>query len=209
MKELIPINEHGIFVDTRRRVWANSLHVAKYFHKRHKNVLRDINAFSLSNSGVSKEFSRLNFEPSNYTDTRGKTQPVVNMTRDGFTLLVMGYTGKKAMEYKEFYISRFNQLEKWVAEQQLALVAHKPVRRTMTDAIRDNIPPEKQHPYTYSNFTRLAYKAAGVPLKLPQMDAEQIEAVQKKEHAIAVLLDAGIIDYGTLKTVLAGKAVEP
>ena len=49
--------------------------------------------------------------PSDYVDERGKTQPCVIMTRDGFVFLVMGYTGEKASRFKEEYINAFNDME--------------------------------------------------------------------------------------------------
>ncbi len=85
---------------------TNSLRVAEHFGKLHKNVLRDI-----ENLECSAEFSRLNFEPRDYIDERGKTQPMIEMTRDGFTILVMGFTGKEAMQWKEAYIAAFNKME--------------------------------------------------------------------------------------------------
>jgi len=50
----------------------------------------------------SEEFRRLNFEPSDYIDERGKEQPMYEMTRDGWTFLVLGFTGKKAARFKEY-----------------------------------------------------------------------------------------------------------
>ena len=67
------------------RVGCTSLDVSETFGKEHKNVLRDIREL-----GCSVEFNRLNFEPISYTDSMNRTQEAVAMTRDGFTLLVMG-----------------------------------------------------------------------------------------------------------------------
>lgn len=86
---------------------TDSLKVAHYFGKQHKNILR-----ILENLGCSEEFWRLNFKPSKYKDERGKYQPMFYMTQDGFTLLVMGFTGKKAMQFKEQYIKEFNEMKK-------------------------------------------------------------------------------------------------
>lgn len=65
-------------------------------------------------SGLSKEFRELNFELSSYRSEQNKKLPCYNMTRDGFTLLVMGYNGAKAMGYKEAYIRRFNEMEAFI-----------------------------------------------------------------------------------------------
>ena len=106
---MIPMDEYGVFCDRKDTARTNSLIVARVFGKEHKNVLQDIRTLDCSD-----DFSRLNFQPSKYTDERGKRQPCFNMTRDGFTFLVMGYRGKKAAQFKEAYINRFNQMEKFI-----------------------------------------------------------------------------------------------
>ncbi|CDQ22552.1 phage antirepressor KilAC domain-containing protein [Halobacillus karajensis] len=88
-------------------VVTDSLTVAEVFDKEHKNVLKDIREM-----GCSEEFSRLNFKPSDYTNERGRKYTKFFITQDGFTLLVMGYTGTQAMEFKEKYIEEFNLMKK-------------------------------------------------------------------------------------------------
>lgn len=94
---------------------TSSRDVAEHFGKLHKNVLRDINALDCP-----VEFSRLNFEPRDFIDSRGKQQPMIEMTRDGFVLVAMGFTGHKAMQWKCAYISAFNALEQQVLEAMRA-----------------------------------------------------------------------------------------
>ncbi|MEO5341087.1 MAG: Rha family transcriptional regulator [Magnetococcus sp. MYC-9] len=65
--------------------------IAEHFDKQHKNVLRDI--ANLERLG---EFYRLNFEPVEYIDAKGERRPAVEVTKDGFMFLVMGFTGEKA-----------------------------------------------------------------------------------------------------------------
>jgi Rha family phage regulatory protein len=93
------------------KVFTTSLDVARVFDRRHKNVLRDIETLN-----VPEDFSRLNFEPVKYQDEKGEMRPMYNMTRDGFTVLVMGYTGKKAMKFKLAYIEAFNQMEQTITK---------------------------------------------------------------------------------------------
>jgi Rha family phage regulatory protein len=88
------------------KVLTSSLLVAKTFGKEHARVMRDIRELSCSEG-----FRLGNFADTSYLDMQGKRQPMYHLTRDGFTLLVMGYTGKKAMSFKEAYISAFNQME--------------------------------------------------------------------------------------------------
>ena len=88
---------------------TNSTTVAKVFGKQHYNVLRDIQEKILPN--ISEEFNELNFELVNYKDGKGEYRPMYRMTRDGFTMVAMGYTGPKAMQFKERYIQAFNIYE--------------------------------------------------------------------------------------------------
>ena len=114
MKELIPKDNYGVFADTKDTARVDSIFVAQFFEKEHKNVLRDIARITDSNSGLSEGFTELNFELSNYKDKTGRKLPCYMMTRDGFTMLVMGYTGEKAMRFKELYIRRFNEMERFI-----------------------------------------------------------------------------------------------
>lgn len=88
------------------KLLTTSLNVAEVFGKEHKNVLKDIRELDCSD-----EFNRLNFEPISYEDSYGRSQSAMAITRDGFSFLVMGYTGKKAAQFKEQYITKFNQME--------------------------------------------------------------------------------------------------
>lgn len=88
-------------------VFTDSLLVAKRFKKRHDNVLRSIHTLLRDNSnlrGLPK------FEESSYISAQGKAQPKYLLTKDAMILLVMGYTGKKAMEFKIDYINAFNAM---------------------------------------------------------------------------------------------------
>ncbi|MCM1301906.1 MAG: phage regulatory protein/antirepressor Ant [Bacteroides cellulosilyticus] len=85
---------------------TTSLIVAQVFEKEHKNVLRDIETLPCS-----KDFNRLNFERITYKDARNREQTAYEMTKDGFSFLVMGYTGVKAGQFKEMFIAEFNKRE--------------------------------------------------------------------------------------------------
>ena len=140
MKELIPMDEYGVFCDGNDTARANSLMVAKMFGKRHDHVLRDIKEMECSD-----EFRLSNFGESYYKNAQGKKQPCINMTRDGFTFLVMGYRGKKAAQFREAYIARFNQMENFIR----TLVE----TRTQFPLLTENIKllHEKPKPYHFSN----------------------------------------------------------
>lgn len=88
---------------------ASSLDVAKVFGKEHFNVLQSIEKLL---EDVPEDFNALNFQGVEYTDAKGEKRPMYNLTRDAFTLLAMGFTGKKAMQFKIAYIEAFNAMEK-------------------------------------------------------------------------------------------------
>ena len=87
---------------------VSSLSVAEHFEKQHKNVLRQIDALK---ADLGADFNGLNFAPVAYLDAKGESRPSYNLSRDGFTLLAMGFTGKKALAWKVRYIEAFNAME--------------------------------------------------------------------------------------------------
>lgn len=145
MRELIPKDEYGIFADRKDTARVDSLYVAECFEKEHKNVLRDIAKITDSKSGLSEEFARLNFEPTSYTDGWNRNQKAYAMTRDGFTMLVMGFTGPKAMKFKELYIRRFNEMEQFIK----TLISARKEFPLLTDNIK--LLHENPKPYHFSN----------------------------------------------------------
>lgn len=140
MKELIPKDTYGVFADMHETARVDSLFVAKFFEKEHKNVIRDIRELDCS-----EEFRLLNFEQSSYKNEQGKRQPCYYMTRDGFTFLAMGYRGKKAAYFKELYIKRFNEMEKFIK----TLVATRKEFPLLTENIK--LLHENPKPYHFSN----------------------------------------------------------
>jgi Rha family phage regulatory protein len=105
-----------LVVSKKDKVYTESQLVADVFEKEHKHVLRDIRELETK---CSKEFWESNFGLSNYK-VRGKEIPCYNLTRDGFTMLAMGFTGEKAIQFKEMYISKFNEIERMLISRNLA-----------------------------------------------------------------------------------------
>jgi Rha family phage regulatory protein len=89
-------------------VYVSSREVAKKFGKNHKDVLRAINDLT-SSTGVST-FGRRNFAPSTYVNEQGKTQPEMLLTRDGFSLVAMGFIGPEALIWKVKFLEAFDKL---------------------------------------------------------------------------------------------------
>ena len=112
--ELMPMPAPSVMLHNGRPA-TTSLEVAKFFGKRHDNVVRDIKEII---DNTPESFSALNFEGANYIDEPAKNRPMYIIYRDGFMLLVMGYTGKKALVIKLAYIEAFNALEAELQRQR-------------------------------------------------------------------------------------------
>lgn len=98
MDQLVIINNGQAVVSSRQ--------IAENFEKRHDSVLRDIRNLIQSPQNCGGYFYE-----TTYTDSKGRTYPEYLMNRDGFSLLVMGFTGEKALEWKIKYIEAFNRME--------------------------------------------------------------------------------------------------
>ena len=90
---------------------ASSRQIAENFGKEHKHVLDVVKNLVAENSAAKSMFHPATFE------NRGKQYPMYLMNRDGFSLLVMGFTGKAALEWKLKYIAAFNEMEKKLAQR--------------------------------------------------------------------------------------------
>ncbi|EOH5321530.1 Rha family transcriptional regulator [Campylobacter jejuni] len=107
MSALIPINNVNVaFEVVGDEIFANSLQIAEVFEKDHSNVLKAID--KLPND----EFKSSNFKYDSYFDKKSEQRRMINLTRDGFSLLVMGFTGEKAYKWKIEFIKAFNEMEK-------------------------------------------------------------------------------------------------
>ena len=145
MKELVPMNDYGVFASTKYEAMVDSRFVADAFEKQHFHVLRDIAKITETKSGLSEKFVKENFISDKYVDDTGRKLPCYRLTRDGFTLLAMGYTGEKAMRFKEAYINRFNEMEARIKYLQSLREQH-PQLTAAIKSIHDN--PQFYH---YSN----------------------------------------------------------
>jgi len=180
---------------------VSSLDIAETFGKEHKHVLRDIRELHCS-----EEFRQSNFEQSKYMNEQNHQQPMYYMTRDGFTILVMGYTGEKAMKFKEAYIKQFNVMEKTLQGKLVEREKGIAVRQSLTKALQQSAENERMHGHAYSTYTNCIYKVLfgknakqlrkefGISERenirdfLPE---EQLKAMQSMECLVSGLVDCG------------------
>ena len=197
MDELITIR--------KEQAVTSSLQVAEMFHKRHDNVLRDI-----QNLDCSKEFRLLNFEESSYTNEQNKKQPIFYITKDGFTFLVMGYRGKKAAEFKEAYIKQFNAMEQILAEKHTSAWIEsrkqgKITRKNETDVIKELVEYAKAQGSTHSDmlymtYTRLVNRTIGVKNR-DNASILQINNLTLAEHIVLNTIRNGMAAGKTYKEI--------
>lgn len=142
-----------VFIENNEVV-TDSLKVGEVFNKRHDHIIRDIEKIMEELEGKGNP----NFGESYYEVGNGRKYKKYNLTKDGFTLLVMGFTGKEALKFKMMYIDEFNRMEqelknrdlnsymiddpiaraeKWIKEQQekqLLLVQNKELSEKIVEA---------------------------------------------------------------------------
>ncbi len=192
---------------------VSSLDVAETFEKDHKHVLEDIRRICESVSTA--EISALFYE-SSYTASNGKQNPMYYMNRDGFTLLVMGYTGERAMKFKLAYIKQFNAMEKLLQGKLMEREKGIAVRQSLTKAIQQSSENDRMHGHAYSTYTNCIYKvlfgmnasqlreSLGIGKKENICDylaEEQLREVQSMERLVSGLVDCGW-DYDKIKSFI-------
>lgn len=180
---------------------VSSLDIAKTFEKEHARVLRDIRELECSD-----EFRLGNFAESSYRNSQNKNQPMYLITRDGFALLAMGYTGEKAMRFKEAYIRQFNAMEKQLTGKMKEREKGIAVRQALTNALQLSQENERMHGHAYSTYTNVIYKAVfgkdakhlreefGITKKDNLRDwfsAEELSAIQSVEMIVSGLVNCG------------------
>ena len=134
------IVNHGLVTVSNGQATTTSLIVAQAFGKRHSTVLR-----AIKNLECSDGFTERNFVLSEYVDQSGRRLPMFKITRDGFSFLVMGFSGRNAARWKERFIEAFNTLAREIQrvhalhvqpDWQAARLEGKTVRRSETDVIK-------------------------------------------------------------------------
>lgn len=209
--EIKTVNKEEVTVVT-------SLDVAETFGKEHKHVLEDIRRIGENLSTA--EISALFYEGT-YMASNGKKNPLYLMNRDGFTLLVMGYTGEKAMRFKLAYINQFNQMESLLKRKMVEREKGIAVRQALTKALQQSSENERMHGHAYSTYTDLVYRSVfgktakqlreemGVSKKDNLRDffsPEELQMIQNAEMLVSSLMGYGW-GYSDIKDFIENKAV--
>ena len=195
---------------------VTSLDIAETFGKEHKRVLQDIRELECS-----EDFRQHNFVQSSYVNSQNKKQPMYYVTRDGFTLLAMSYTGEKAMKFKEGYIRQFNAMEKLLIGKIKEREKGIAVRQAFTKAIQQSSENERMHGHAYSTYTDVIYKSIfgknakqlreefGISKKESMRDyfsEEDLVKVQNAEMLVSALVGYGW-GYNEIKEFILNKSI--
>jgi Rha family phage regulatory protein len=172
---------------------TDSLTVAEMFGKEHTKVIRAIENIigGLPKNGDTPQlFIKTWYKhPQN-----GERYSKYLMNRDGFSLLVMGFTGKKALEWKLKYISAFNQMEKILTEKQTSVWIEtrqqgQLIRKSETDVLQKLVEYAREQgsghaDMLYMTYTKLANKMAGITTRDSATNA-QLNELSTMERIIA------------------------
>ena len=192
------MNELELVTIKGNKATVSSLEVADHFGKRHDNVM---NAIENVIKNVSADFNHLNFKAVSYVDAKGEKRKCYEMTRDGFSMVVMGFTGKKAFEWKEKYINAFNRMEQlltekktqdWIETRKIGKLA----RKAETDVIKQLVEYAKQQGSThadmlYMTYSKLANRYAGIT-KRDNASIEQLNNLRMYENVAEKLMLEGM-----------------
>lgn len=201
---------------------VSSRQIAEDFEKLHKNILRDIETLKEQIQPAQNWAGY--FIPSEYRDAKGEMRKEYLLTRDGFSLLVMGFTGEKALSWKLKYIEAFNEMEKelarlyeerkrWEIERAKGVL----VRHILTDTIKMKVAETPNKKFAYPNYTKLIYRAIfgrGYPELLKEfgvkpkeslrdyLTGEQLREVEQMEMLVSSLIGVGM-GYAEIKEFIA------
>lgn len=177
---------------------TDSLTVAEMFGREHRNVIRAIENL-LEGLPKNEQTPQLFIKTWYKHPQNGERYPKYLMNRDGFSLLVMGFTGKKALEWKLKYISAFNQMEKILTEKQTAVWIEtrqqgKLIRKGETDVLQKLVEYAREQgsghaDMLYMTYTKLANRMAGITTRDSATNS-QLNELSTMERIIAkVVID--------------------
>lgn len=148
LENMIQGNPQALVTSYNGVLVADSLQVAEQFGKKHKDVLEAVDKLAYEIAAQSAENSADYFIQDTYQDIRNRKQRKYLLTRDGFSLLVMGFTGPAALHWKLLYIEAFNKMEEALRSKvdirQLVTQITTDVLRTVLPEIRQAVEPPQQ-----------------------------------------------------------------
>lgn len=223
------MKELEIFTFKQKPV-VDSRDVAQVVDRPHRQLLRSIQTMighmkhaNTERKSVLSEQLKINtsdfFIPSTYTDETGRTLPCYLCTRLGCDMIANKMTGEKGTLFTAAYVTKFRRMEKELVRREAQRAVKAPVRRSLTDAIRDSGEAQRMKGYAYNAYTNLIYKAAtgktaaqirkaaGADQRADVvllLTADELAEVTKREAQVTTLLDCGM-RYEAIKAALLKK----
>lgn len=177
---------------------TDSLTVAESFGKRHDRVIRAIENIIADSP---QKWGQC-FKASFYKDESGKRNKMYQMNEKAFSVLVMGFTGKKALDWKWKYSEAFEKMRDFISEKNTETwietrKSGKLTRKAETDTIQRLVEYAKEQGSThadklYVTYTKLANKIAGVERR-DKASVMQLNNLSLIEHIILHVIDTGIL----------------
>ncbi|AXX95097.1 Rha family transcriptional regulator [Arcobacter ellisii] len=167
---------------------TTSRKVAEIFEKRHADVIRAIENlidggdpnFGLSSNELNIALVKM-FFISQYKDKKGETRKEYLLTQDGFTLLAMGFTGPKALEFKLAYIKAFNEMKKELEDFRFQRKIAKEGYKGLTGSLKDELGDDAKI-YHFSNEADMLNKIVlGLTAK-QYCDIHQVDRKCMRDH---------------------------
>ncbi|EJF4925480.1 Rha family transcriptional regulator [Campylobacter coli] len=161
------------------KVFINSLDLAKVFNKNHRHILQT------TKNQPQNDFTESNFILSTYKDKKGELRPCYNLTRDGFSLLVMGFTGEKAYKWKVEFIKAFNEMEKRL--RNIEYEKHDKLAFRQSLGYKSQLKQQKEHyenkikalKYDLENKNELSFKR-----KLSKEELLELRKILARDYGI-------------------------
>lgn len=170
------INGEDIPVTTSRKV-------AEFFEKEHKNVIQSIENLIAENSAVKNMFMLSTYK------VRGRDFKEYLLTFDGFSLLVMGFTGAKALEFKLAYIKAFNEMKKELEDFRFQRKIAKEGYKGLTGSLKDELGDDAKV-YHFSNEADMINKIVlGLTAK-QYCDIHKVDRKCMRDHLSSKDLEA-------------------
>ena len=199
--------------------------IAEHFGKAHTEVVKSIIRLL-----VDERSTVMYFHDCEFINKRGVSYKGYEITRDGFALLAMGFTGKKALSWKIKFLKAFNAMEQTILRQQksvdwiAARLQGKAVRKNTTNTIQDfveyaTVQGSKNAKMYYANITKMEYKALDMLEQSKQitgnfrdtLDLMQIGFLQVAENIASLAIKKGMddgLDYHDIYTLAKQKVTE-
>jgi len=184
IKEIRLFTENG-------NVFATSRQIAKNFEKEHKHILEKINSIIAEIEPAEK--STRWFLLSEYKDSKGEMRKEYKLTRDGFSLLAMGFTGSKAMKFKIDYIAKFNLIEQQLRDIETTMNSkgilseedYAEIKFSTAQRVGTTFTDSQDIQKVYDRFTTYSRKSMDVPKRITRLN-QILDALQNREDNLYI-----------------------